>query len=345
MTTGPHDGQATYGHDASPLNARPTRWDPVTARLERYQVLIYLGAIATGALVGLHLPHDVPSLEHAINPVLGALLFVTFLQLPVAALKRGLRETRFLGAALTLNFMAVPVIVAGLVHFVPDNRGLRIGVLLVLLTPCVDYVIVFCTLANGSTQRLLAATPLQLFAQMALLPLFLYLMADPAFVSAFDFRPFVHAFVVVILIPLAAAWLLQAAASRRLVRPAVLDVSKPLPVPLMSLTLLMVVASEIPTVSGALVDIIGVVPVYTAFMIIMLAVGMALARVFRLDVGGSRAVVFTGSTRNSLVVLPLALALPAGLELAPAAVVTQRLVEIVGMVIFVWVVPRLIRSR
>jgi ACR3 family arsenite transporter len=55
--------------------------------------------------------------------------------------------------------------------------------------------------------------------------------------------------------------------------------------------------------------------------------------------------VFSGATRNSLVVLPLALALPASLSLAPVVVVTQTLVELIGMVIFVRLVPRLVRSE
>jgi ACR3 family arsenite efflux pump ArsB len=58
-----------------------------------------------------------------------------------------------------------------------------------------------------------------------------------------------------------------------------------------------------------------------------------------LDVGEGRALVFTSVTRNSLVVLPLALALPAGYELAPAVVVTQTLVELCGMVVLTRVVP------
>ena len=44
-------------------------------------------------------------------------------------------------------------------------------------------------------------------------------------------------------------------------------------------------------------------------------------------------------TRNSLVVLPLALALPAEFALAPAVVVTQTLVELAGMVVLTRVVP------
>ena len=55
-----------------------------------------------------------------------------------------------------------------------------------------------------------------------------------------------------------------------------------------------------------------------------------------------RAIVFTGATRNSLVVLPLALALPDDLAVAAVVVVTQTLVEVLGMVAYVRVVPRLV---
>lgn len=55
-----------------------------------------------------------------------------------------------------------------------------------------------------------------------------------------------------------------------------------------------------------------------------------------------RAIVFTGATRNSLVVLPLALALPDTLAVAAVVVVTQTLVEVIGMVVYVRTVPRLL---
>ncbi|GAA1677918.1 hypothetical protein GCM10010977_29450 [Citricoccus zhacaiensis] len=54
---------------------------------------------------------------------------------------------------------------------------------------------------------------------------------------------------------------------------------------------------------------------------------------------------FSGATRNSLVVLPLVLALPAAYDLAPLVVVTQTLVELIIMVLFVRLIPRLIPAR
>lgn len=120
-----------------------------------------------------------------------------------------------------------------------------------------------------------------------------------------------EAFVVLIVIPLALAWALQAWAARRPAGQKVADAATTTMVPLMAATLLTVVASQIPEPDDSLTDVAAVIPCYAVFLIVMAFAGKAVARLFRLDVPGSRAVVFTGATRNSLVVLPLALALPA----------------------------------
>ena len=72
--------------------------------------------------------------------------------------------------------------------------------------------------------------------------------------------------------------------------------------------------------------------------------GLGVARLFGLDIPASRAIVFTGATRNSLVVLPLALVLPSTLAIAAVVVVTQTLVEVIGMIIYVRVIPRFLPS-
>jgi ACR3 family arsenite transporter len=56
---------------------------------------MYFVAIAIGALVGLTVP-NASALEIVINPALAAMLFVTFLQVPLAELGAALRNTRSL---------------------------------------------------------------------------------------------------------------------------------------------------------------------------------------------------------------------------------------------------------
>ncbi|WP_236247015.1 bile acid:sodium symporter [Streptomyces sp. CC210A] len=313
--------------------------------MEHHQVAIYLAAMAAGALLGWAAPGLGPGLEHAINPVLGALLFVTFLQVPAAELIRSLRDGRFLSAAVVVNFVVVPLVVAAMFAFLPADQAVRLGVLLVLLCPCVDYVIVFSGLAGGSSRRLLAATPVLLVAQMLLLPGFLYLFMGSELADIVEVGPFVEAFVVLIVIPLALAWALQAWAGRRPAGQKVSDAATTTMVPLMAATLLTVVASQVPKLGDSLADVAAVVPFYAAFLVVMAFAGKAVARLFRLDAPASRAIVFTGATRNSLVVLPLALALPGDLAVAAVVVVTQTLVEVLGMVAYIRLIPRLVPGR
>ncbi|MFJ6864766.1 bile acid:sodium symporter [Streptomyces termitum] len=313
--------------------------------MEDHQVAVYLAAMAAGGLLGRLAPDLGPGLAHAINPVLGALLFVTFLQVPAADLARSLRDGRFLAAALVVNFAVVPLVVAAMFTFLPADQAVRLGVLLVLLCPCVDYVIVFSGLAGGSSRRLLAATPLLLVAQMLLLPVLLYLFMGAELADVVEVRPFLEAFLFLIAVPLALAWALQAWAARRPAGERVSAAATTTMVPLMAATLLTVVASQVPKLGDSLTDVAAVVPFYAAFLVVMAFAGKAVARLFRLDTGGARAIVFTGATRNSLVVLPLALALPDGLAVAAAAVVTQTLVEVLGMIAYVRLVPRLIPAR
>ncbi|UUV36342.1 bile acid:sodium symporter [Amycolatopsis roodepoortensis] len=310
--------------------------------MEHHQVPIYLAAMAAGGLLGWALPAAGPGLEHAINPVLGALLYVTFLQVPAAELVRSLRDTRFLSATLVVNFVAVPAVVAAMFVFLPSEQAVRIGVLLVLLCPCVDYVIVFSGLAGGSSRRLLAATPLLLVTQMLLLPGFLYLFLGSELADIVEIGPFAEAFLVLIVIPLALACATQAWSARAPAGRVVSAAANTTMVPLMAATLLVVVASQVPKLGGNLASVAAVIPVYIAFLVVMAFAGWAVARLFRLDIPAGRAVVFTGATRNSLVVLPLALALPDRLSLAAAVIVAQTLVEVLGMVAYVRLVPRLI---
>ncbi|OKI90880.1 arsenic resistance protein [Streptomyces sp. CB02058] len=313
--------------------------------MERHQVAVYIGALAAGGLVGRVAPGAGPGLEHAINPVLAVLLYVTFLQVPAAELLRSLRAGRFLAAALVVNFVVVPLLVAAMFPFLPAGQAVRLGVLLVLLAPCVDYVIVFSGLAGGSSRRLLAATPLLLLAQMILLPVFLLLFMGSGLADVVEPGPFLDAFLILIVIPLALAWLTQAWAARRAAGRKAADAMGATMVPLMAATLLTVVASQVPKLGDSLADVGRVVPFYVLFLLVMAFMGRAVARLFRLDAPDGRAVVFTGATRNSLVVLPLALALPDSLAVAAVVVVTQTLVEVIGMVVYVRAVPRLLPAH
>lgn len=317
--------------------------------LERHQVAIYLGALAAGAVVGRTWTDVAHPLERAIYPVLGVLLYATFLQVPFTKVAGAFRDGRFLGSVLALNFVVVPLVVAGLTAVVPLERAVLLGVLLTLLTPCIDYVIVFSRLAGADSDRLVAAAPLLMLAQVLALPLLLWLFVGAELADVVEAGPFVEALGLLVVLPLALAWATEALAAGRTAGAAptraLTKAMTAAMVPLMALTLFVVVGSQVPALDGRYGEIAAVVPVYAAFLVVMAVLGVAAVRLTGLDVGRGRALVFSGATRNSLVVLPLALALPAGYGVTPAVVVTQTLVELVGMLVYVRLVPILVSER
>lgn len=181
--------------------------------LERQQAALYFGAVAIAALLAWQVPASTV-LAPAIDPLLGFMLFVTFLQVPLTELRRALGNLRFLGALLAANFIAVPLLVAGLLPWLPGTPLARIGVLLVLLTPCIDYVVTFAHLGRADARPLLASTPILLGLQMLLLPVYLGAFLGEQAAGLVQWDPFIHAFIWLIAVPLGLAAICQAAAAR-----------------------------------------------------------------------------------------------------------------------------------
>ncbi|MDK8578863.1 hypothetical protein QP905_10985 [Corynebacterium pseudodiphtheriticum] len=92
------------------------------------------GAILLGLFVS---PWD---LEKLVTPVLGLLMLSTFAALP---LRRVRLAPRLTAVILALNFLIVPCVVGALVQSVRGDQVLIIGITLVLLAPCIDYVVPF----------------------------------------------------------------------------------------------------------------------------------------------------------------------------------------------------------
>ena len=311
-------------------------------QLEENQIWVYVVALGLGAGLGLWRPIFGASLEFLISPVIAILLYGMFTQIPFLQLREAFANRRFTAALLTVNFVVVPVLVWLLSRFLPEHPPLLLGVYLVLLTPCIDYVIVFTHLGRGNAKLVLASTPLLLLMQMLLLPVYLWLFMGNQAAQVMSAGPFLEAFLVLIVLPLGLALATEFWAKRRRSGAIWLEATAWLPVPFMAFTLLLVVASQIGRIEEYLPLVSRAVPVYVAFMVIMPVLARLTACTFRLDTQAGRALIFSAGTRNSLVVLPLALALPDAWILASAVIVTQTLVELVGELIYIRLVPSVI---
>lgn len=311
------------------------------ATLERQQVWFYLAAVVLGLLAGTVAPGARGIFELMLWPVLGLLLYVTFVQVPLTTIAAGFKDVRFLGAAMLGNFVILPLLVWGLVQLLDPEAVFRLGLLLVLLVPCTDWFITFSQLGGGDPARATAITPLNVVLQLALLPVYLWLMMD-ADVSAV-FKPVnVWPALLVVLIPLAVAAASEIWFRKTAERGGVRERLAWGPVPLLSLVVFMVVAANVAAVGEALSVVPLVAGAALAFLVMSAIVAKLISVAFHLPVAQGRTLAFSFGTRNSFIVLPVALALPTGWDITAIVIVMQSLVELLSMVLYIWFVPRVL---
>lgn len=312
-------------------------------KLENQQIGLYAAALLLGGMIGLLSPGTGSALHAAVSPILAVLLYSMFVQIPFLQLREAVSNGRFIGALLITNFIIVPIVVWLLTQLFPQSPPVLVGVYLVLLTPCIDYVIVFTQLGRGNEKLMLVATPVLFAVQMIMLPFYLWLFMGNNIADIVKMGPFAEAFIILIVLPLGLAICTQLWAKHRPGGKSVMKASAWLPVPFMALALLIVVASQIGKVYSDLSVIIGVVPLYLLFHLVMPLLARMVAAFFRLDPSAGRTLIFSTGTRNSLVVLPLAMALPGEwAAIAAAVIVTQTIIELVAELIYIRTVPALI---
>lgn len=308
--------------------------DTLRALLERRQTTLYFAAVTLAFLSAWTLP-GLRLLSAAIDPLLALMLFVTFLQVPMGQLRRAWADFRFVGALLLANFVLIPLLVAVLLPWVPGDPLIQIGFLLVTLTPCIDYVVTFAHLGRADARSLLATTPLLLAGQMLLLPAYLGFFLGPDARALVSWQPFVQAFVFLIAIPLALAAACQAWEKRSGFGARMVQGLGILPVPATAAVLAVVVASVTPELGLALPAVSQVAPLYMAFAALAPVLGWLAGSLCRLARPQKLACAFSAATRNSLVVLPLGLAIPGALPVIPAVIVTQTLIELLAELVYV----------
>jgi arsenite transporter len=150
------------------------------------------------------------------------------------------------------------------------------------------------------------------------------------------------AFAGLILLPLSAAFVTEKWVARRESHKGRLDRLAWLPVPLLALVVFSIAATQVALVAASVGLLWHLFAVFVAFLLIAALMARILARLFGLPPSQGRVLAFSFGTRNSFVVLPLALALPYSFEIAVVAVVFQSLVELFGMALFLWFVPNLL---
>lgn len=285
-------------------------------------------------------PGGTPWLEQLVWPTLAVLLYTTFSQVRVSDSVAAFKNGRFFSASLAANFVVVPGVVWNLARLLPADPAIQLGVFMVLLVPCTDWFVTFTYLGRGDPRLAVAVVPVQLLAQFALLPLYLWLFLGREFTQVIAAGPFVEAFVGLIVLPFALAVVTRHYAQKWGPVSRWMGATAQLPAPLLALTLFLIASSQVSTVGDKAGSLGWAALVFALYLLLAAPLARLIAKLFGLAVEAGRTLAFNLGTRNSFVVLPLALALPAGWEAAVAVIVLQTIVELSGIVTYLWGVPR-----
>lgn len=316
------------------------------ATLERHQVALYLAALALGAAASF-----IPALAHLAGyltlPALSLLLLATFLSIPLTRTTGEHPNTPapgFRRTLLTLNFLLVPLIVAALIALVkllapgtPD--ALLFTAALVLLSPCIDYVVVFTRLSGGNSTRLLASTPLILGTQVLLVPLWLWIYR---IAGLWDTAPItglqgasggVLTALAAIALPFLIALALQQHPRTRHTAQNAADATM---IPLMLLVLGATTTAHTAEVTHHLTHLLPLAALYALYAATTWWSTHRLLGTTAHITADRTALTYSAVTRNALVILPIILATAttqngALTHLLPLAVITQTIIELLTM--------------
>jgi ACR3 family arsenite transporter len=274
---------------------------------ERLQPAIILGAALLGLALG-RLAWLTKPAEALILPLLMIMLTGTFLQVPLRQFGNMRQHGGTAMLSLALNFIWTPLL-AWLLGwlFLRHQPALWLGLIMLLVTPCTDWYLVFTGIARGNLPLSLALLPANLGLQLLLLPVYLVLLAGVVVPLAWE-RVILGA-APVLLTPLMAAIALRWATRQqraeawlaRRVLPAIQAICLALAVAAMFTAQGRVILQN-PTV---FIQLLGPL---LAFYAINLGLGLGLSRWLRLAYPDMASLCCTTLARNSPLALAIALA-------------------------------------
>jgi ACR3 family arsenite efflux pump ArsB len=144
--------------------------------LDKIEPVLLLLSVGAGLLLGA-VPLVQGLLGAFVSPFLTFMLLGLFWDVPVGDISKSFRNLRFTSASLIINFVWTPLfawILAG--AFLHGEPFLALGFILLMVTPCTDWYLVFTSMSRGNLGLSVALLPLNLVAQVMLLPVYILIL-------------------------------------------------------------------------------------------------------------------------------------------------------------------------
>lgn len=172
-----------------------------------YSLIIFIAVIIGIGIGQFEVIRD--KAEIFIVPLLVIMLYITFLQIPFEDIKYSFKNVRFTYTSVIMNFIWTPVLAWVLaLLFLSDNPALWIGFVMLMVTPCTDWYLIFTGIAKGNVALSTSILPLNLILQILLLPMYLLIFGGTT--GVIDLSFLVKSVLIVLFIPLTLAFITNA---------------------------------------------------------------------------------------------------------------------------------------
>lgn len=300
------------------------------SRTERLQSVLVAVAALAGLGIGL-LSSWGGIGEYIVIPALLAMLTAVFIQMDASHIRDARRAKSLVTASLVLNYAFTPALAWALGRgLLGDQPDLRIGLLLLLVTPCTDWYLVFTAMARGHTGIAAALLPVNLVLQLLLLPVYVLLLGGEA--AMVDAGSLAEAVLLMLLTPLTVAFGLRWAATRvkgsQWREQHINTWAQRMALPLLCLAVLAMFAWQAPVVADHGIELILLLPPLTIFFIVLPLISTGIASVLRLPGPQRVTLTMVATARNSPIALGIAVAAFPDRPLIAVALVVGPLVEL-----------------
>ncbi len=144
--------------------------------INKFQSLIILLMVLIGIILGQINIIQTYS-EYLIMPSLIIMLFLVFIQIPLKDITKSFKNIKFTLTAILINFVWTPILIFFLGKFFLQNSPqLLIGFIMLMVTPCTDWYLIFTAIAKGNVALGASILPLNFILQLLLLPVYVFLI-------------------------------------------------------------------------------------------------------------------------------------------------------------------------
>lgn len=175
--------------------------------ISKYQTLIIGLAVLFGLLIGQNASIGNYA-EYFIVPFLMMMLFGLFLNIPIRDLLKSFSNLKFFAANVGINFIWTPLLAYSLGYlFLQNELTVWIGFVMLMVTPCTDWYLIFTETAKGNTPLSASVLPLNLILQIILIPIYLLLFFGKT--GTIDLGVLFESIVLVLIVPFVLAQIVR----------------------------------------------------------------------------------------------------------------------------------------